>query len=283
MSQRWKTLSIYIPEWDINGIKIADINVSVVKAIYIPRNYLSKGLERKELKQPGIYFLFGSQNDIGKLQIYVWESEVLEKRLRQHDNWKDFWDNAVCFISEKNNLTKAHIKFLEHHCDKLCRDNTFLDLQSGNIPTQSSLDESNAEMCYSFFDDMKVILSTLWYSIFWENKKDKNDMLVCKGKWIEAYWYYNNNMLTVTKWSYAWWWKETWSALWTWVSGLRAALIEKGILKLVTTGKYQFTEDYVFTSLSAGAAVVLGRSANWRTEWKDSKWKTIDKIARSEK
>lgn len=36
-------------------------------------------------------------------------------------------------------------------------------------------------------------------------------------------------------------------------------------------GEYRFSQDYVFSSPSTAAAVVLGRSANGRIEWKDAK------------
>ncbi len=41
------------------------------------------------------------------------------------------------------------------------------------------------------------------------------------------------------------------------------------------TGVYQ---DYSFNSPSAAAAVILGRSANGRTEWKDVQGKTLKQI-----
>ena len=37
----------------------------------------------------------------------------------------------------------------------------------------------------------------------------------------------------------------------------------------------QFMQDYKFTSSSAAACVILGRSANGRIEWKDRDGKTI--------
>jgi len=47
----------------------------------------------------------------------------------------------------------------------------------------------------------------------------------------------------------------------------------------VSDGKhYQFSQDYVFSSPSLAAAVVLGRSANGRVEWKDSSGRTLKKL-----
>jgi len=279
MSQRWKTLSIFIPEWDVNGVKIADINVSVVKAIYVPRSHLSKWLERKELKQPWIYFLFWAKDDFGKQEVYIGESDKLFVRLKQHNASKDFWEVAICFVSEKNNLTKAHIKFLENYCDQICKENSFIELKSCNTPSPSQLDESNTEFCYSFFDDLKAILGTLGFPIFEIKKVEKNDQLICAGKWKTAYWYYQNGAILVLKGSEAWWGKEVQSA-WKWVIWSREALLKQWVLSKKDANTYIFTKDYVFSSLSTAAAVVLGRRSNGWLQWKQKNGKTIDEIMR---
>ena len=55
---------------------------------------------------------------------------------------------------------------------------------------------------------------------------------------------------------------------------LRNRLIEKGIIN----SDFVFTVDHVFSSPSLAAAVVMGRNANGRTEWKTSDKKTINMI-----
>jgi len=41
---------------------------------------------------------------------------------------------------------------------------------------------------------------------------------------------------------------------------------------------YRFTQDYAFSSPSTAAAVVLGRSANGRIEWKDGLGRTLKEL-----
>lgn len=55
---------------------------------------------------------------------------------------------------------------------------------------------------------------------------------------------------------------------------LRNSLFEKGIIDKNNV----FTRDYVFTSPSLAAAVVMGRNANGRTEWKTKDHKTLKEI-----
>jgi len=42
------------------------------------------------------------------------------------------------------------------------------------------------------------------------------------------------------------------------------------------------SQDYVFTSPSTAAAVVLGRSANGRIEWKDARGRTLKELQTQE-
>ncbi|MGH8830021.1 MAG: DUF4357 domain-containing protein [Polaromonas sp.] len=55
---------------------------------------------------------------------------------------------------------------------------------------------------------------------------------------------------------------------------VRQELIANGVLAREGDA-YRFTQDYVFSSPSTAAAVVLGRSANGRIEWKDAKGQTL--------
>ena len=47
-------------------------------------------------------------------------------------------------------------------------------------------------------------------------------------------------------------------------------------------GLYQFTQDYSFSSPSTAAAVVLGRSANGRIEWKAADGRTLKELQEAE-
>jgi hypothetical protein len=58
---------------------------------------------------------------------------------------------------------------------------------------------------------------------------------------------------------------------------LRDELIENEIIREID-GKLVFQSDYLFSSPSAAAAVVMGRSANGLIEWKDSNGKDLKYI-----
>jgi hypothetical protein len=64
----------------------------------------------------------------------------------------------------------------------------------------------------------------------------------------------------------------------TYLRELRQDLPEKQVV----SADYVFNQDYVFSSPSTAAGVILGRSANERTEWKDAKGRVLKAIQESE-
>lgn len=54
----------------------------------------------------------GTDSESGKSAVYVGEAESIRDRLRGHLD-KDFWNHVVFFVSKDENLTKAHVRYLE--------------------------------------------------------------------------------------------------------------------------------------------------------------------------
>ena len=55
---------------------------------------------------------------------------------------------------------------------------------------------------------------------------------------------------------------------------LRQKLIDENVL--INQGEYlEFSEDYIFSSPSTAAVIVMGRNANGLTEWRNKEGKTL--------
>jgi hypothetical protein len=275
---RGKTIQIYLPDGNPRGVKIAEITASIGKAVFIPRSKINEVSNRPELQGVGIYFLFGEQNEIGKSKVYIGEAETLITRLKQHNSSKDFWNVAVVFGSEKNNLNKAHVKYLESYCFDKAKEINRCELENSVNPTKSTITESDEDFVLNFFDDLKILLTTLGFPIFEELKSHKkSNSYFCKGKDALAEGEHTEEGLVVFKGSKANL-RESKSAG-SWVEGMRSKLKEKGIL-VEKDGVLEFTGDHIFNSPSAAAAVVLARRANGWIEWKRKDGKTLDEIER---
>lgn len=111
---RPQTIQIFLPDGSPRSVKIAEITNRVVKAILVPRNKLEYIASRNELKNVGVYFLFGESADKAKPMVYIGEAEDCLDRLKQHNRTKEFWNYAVAMVSKINAFTKSHAKYLEH-------------------------------------------------------------------------------------------------------------------------------------------------------------------------
>jgi len=276
---RGKTISIYIPDGNPRSFKICELMEGIVRSLFIPRSRLKDFYDKSELKEPGVYFLFGEEDEVGKSRVYIGEADPLITRLKQHntDKEKDFWKTVICFVSVKRNLNKAHIKFLENYCCEKAKELNRCTIENTTTPTRSTLTESERDFVLNFFDELKILISTLGYPIFEETKKEQKNILVCKGKDAYAEGIYSEDGFVVFKDS-----KTNLSESKTagsWVKGMRDKLKEKGIL--IQKGNVRvFTADHIFNSPSAAAATILARRANGWTEWKNKEGKTLDEKIR---
>ena len=82
------------------------------KAVAGPRSEFDGVLAREESEGSGVYFLTGSDPDSGKPTLYIGEAECIRDRIKAHLQ-KDFWNHVIYFVSKDENLTKAHIRYLE--------------------------------------------------------------------------------------------------------------------------------------------------------------------------
>src|SRR5947207_8951782 len=106
------TIKLFLPRGDAKSLRTAEISNWTGKAIAAPRTELDELLQREELDKAGVYILSGSDPLSGSPRAYIGEAEVIRDRLKQHKT-KEFWVSAIVFVSKDENLTKAHVRYLE--------------------------------------------------------------------------------------------------------------------------------------------------------------------------
>lgn len=145
-----KTIQIYLPDGNPKSIKICDINTSFVKAILIPRNKLYSIKDYEDISKQGIYFLIFDKDELNTFEVYIGEAEDLFNRLKQHDVPEKDWNKAICFVSDKNNLNKAHYKFLENHCYQKAKESDRFEIKNNVTPPQPSLSAQDRDLSLYF-------------------------------------------------------------------------------------------------------------------------------------
>ena len=110
MNKTPKTITTYLIDGNPNGIKTIFISNKISKALVIPKSSIDKIKDRTEAYQPSLYLLLNDDEN----KIYIGESENFYKRVQNHISNKDFWNLAITFFSQNNDLTKADVKYLEY-------------------------------------------------------------------------------------------------------------------------------------------------------------------------
>jgi hypothetical protein len=274
------TIQVFLPDGNPRSLKIAEITSRTVQAVLIPRAKVDDAAQRPELKNVGIYFLVGASDEDSKPMLYVGEAEECLVRLKQQNKSKDFWNTAIVVVSKTQHFTKTHIKFLESYCHNEAEKAGRFKLANASVPTKSYVSEPMEADLIDNFNTIKILVATLGYPIFDEIKKpQKKDILYCKGKEAKAEGEYTEDGLIVFSGSTCN--LEEVQSAGPYVKSYRDQLIKDGVLKK-DGNVYKFTEDYIFSSPSTAAAVILARTANGWREWKYKDGKTLDEVKRQD-
>src|ERR1041385_2486612 len=141
-----KTIKIFLIDGDPNGRMSCELSNWTGKAYKIPRIKIKDCSDRDDLGSTGVYLLFGKDEESRDI-VYIGEAETILKRLNQQLTQKDFWNEAIVFVSKDENLNKAHIKYLENRLHDIANAANRYKIENSIIPTQSSISESDrAEM-----------------------------------------------------------------------------------------------------------------------------------------
>jgi len=279
-----KKLTIFLVDGTEIGPRTVEIGNWSGKAVYCPRSSLGKILERAEFDRPGVYFLKSTPNNSNfNERIYIGEAEKLRKRLKQHlaDSDKDFTE-LVVFVSKDEMLTKSHIKYLESRIITLAKEAKTAEIDNSTQPELSLLPEADISDMEYFLEQIKLILPVVNFmslvpSIITPTTKEtftpstESIVYQIKTKKLDARMIETDKGYVVLSGSHCI--KQTSTSISDGWIKLRSKLIETGVL--IDGGEhYLFKENAVFSSISAAAAVVLGRQAAGPVEWIDKNGKT---------
>ncbi|HUM99917.1 MAG TPA: GIY-YIG nuclease family protein [Halothiobacillus sp.] len=267
------TLKMFLAYGDPKRLRTVELSNWTGKAVSGPRSEFDKVLERDESEGSGVYFLTGTDPETNKSAIYIGEAECVRDRVRSHLS-KDFWNNITFFVTKDENLTKAHIKYIEGRLIAIARA-TERAIVKNNQGSGAKLPESDREDMEVFLEKMQQVLPVLGVEAFLDKsssavhskqKEGGGDLLNCNIKGLTATGYLTPNGIVVLKGSQAVLEERSSAQKWPSVLLQRNKLIEEGALAQKNDA-YVFTKDVEFTSPSSAAATIHGGSANGLTVW----------------
>lgn len=274
MSSLGKSINLYLMDGSASGRWQATLSNWNGVAYKIPRSDLKDCGDLPELNTPGVYFLFGKDDETGKLFIYVGEADDVQKRLLQpHTFEKDssYWTEAVIFVTPDGTLEKGRVKYLENRFFTIASEAKRYIVKNGNTPPQSPMPKQIRDLLEEFIINARLILPALGYMAFEplpsSDKYDadaENELLYFsrnKGKGGSAIGRITSDGFWVLKGSYIYPQVAEYTA-----SGIKKAR-EKYAAIIDKNGALQ--EDICFGSPSYAATFVCGKNSNGLVEWKD--------------
>jgi hypothetical protein len=265
------TVRIFLANGSPTSVRTAEISNWTGKAVAGPRSQLEDILKRDEASKPGVYFLSGVNPESGRERVYIGEAEVIRNRIKGHLD-RDFWKTLVFFVSKDENLTKAHIKYLEGKLLETAHSVGRFELENAQS-SGSHLPESDAADMDVFLSRMEQLLPILGQEFLKPVVKNEIDLikaplLSCVIKGCKATGRQTDNGFVVLKGSEAVLNERPSTQKYQYAATLRASLREDGVLE-EQGDRLIFVADYEFTSPSAAAAVIHGGQANGLTSWRD--------------
>lgn len=298
-----KSIRIYLKEGSVTGIRFAEVVNQTIQALSCPRTKISELNKHfsNEINTQGVYFLIGHEQDTLKQIAYIGEAENVWDRLKNHDSKKDFWNEVIVFTSKDDNLTKSHIKYLESRIIQIANETKRYGLKNSNNPTLSSLPLPDRDAMEEFLSNIKILTGTLGHKFLENPIAVKNipktnvpltatteDDIIANAigdlelnlnvSGIKALAIQTNEGLVVLEES-----RVSNNPTKNYGYGsLRDTLIAENVIQTEPTGDLYFTQNYLFSSASAAAAVILGYSVNGRNVWKNEAGKSIKEIEKNE-
>lgn len=294
MMGRGKSINLFLMDGEAGGrIKCTLANWTGV-AYKIPRTELDRCRERDDLKQSGVYFLFGTSDKTEKGIVYIGQAgarkngEGILNRLQEHKRnpEKDYWTEAIVFTTSNNSFGPTEISYLENRFCNLAIEANRYEVKNSNDPTLGNITEEKECEMEEFIDYAKVIMGTLGHKLFEPISKpvgNNQEEILSKaddvvrlhleraiknvGK-VEASGVQTTEGFVVLKGSHI-------SLV---DDDTIPAVIKERRKKVSVDQNGEMQEDMLFTSPSYAAMFVIGKSANGLTSWKTESGQTLKSI-----
>ena len=247
-----RSVRLFLVDGTPQGMRTAEVGNWTGLALVCPRTDLARLSARQEVRRSGVYILVGpSESSPSGLAVYVGEGDEVWSRLSSHDDTKDFWTWVVMFVSKDDNLTKAHVRWLEAILVREIKKAKRAEVVNGNEPTGGKLPEADTADMETFFENVRLLLPTLGVNVFateamaGTGSKEK-EALRLELKWEDARaeCLVIDGQFVVQAGSTAR--AVEVESLGGWVRTLRATLKENGVLVPERNGLLRFSQSYAF-------------------------------------
>ncbi len=272
---RSKRINLVLHHGTPYGIKTAEMSNWNGKVVVCPRQALKQLSDLDISDDPAVYMLFNREENL----LYIGETDSLKTRITHHTQTKDFWEELIACTSPE--LTKTEVKYLEHALHQRLQKDGLVELQNNTSPKTPTIRKEMQDAMDEFIDHVSDILLSLGFTFMGVSQEIQQSAgegteVHCEGKNTKAAGIYSESGLLVRRGSVMR--KVMTESTPEKYKQMQRSLLSEGLLNQRDENTLVFTEDHLFSSPSAAATMVLGRSANGLREWKTKDGNSIKSL-----
>ena len=293
MSNRSKNINMFLMDGEVTG-KIKCTLSNWTGVIYkIPRIQLADLKLRDEMKQSGIYFLFGRDEEKQKDITYIGQATTRKNgegvllRVQEHtrDSHADYFNDVIILTTQNNSFSPTEISYLENKFTQLAKESGRFIVKNSNDPNPGNVTEEKESELDEIVENTLMIVGTLGYRVFVPMTKksekdlpdDQSSYLYLKRKSKKS-----NKVIEARC--------ERTSEGFVVLEGSQIEVIDSNVIpaslqklrkELIDTNVIKdgiLQEKQLFSSPSYAAAFVIGMNTNGRMDWKDKDGKTLKEL-----
>lgn len=258
-----------------DGIRICRVEGESLVTVVVPREKLAEARHLPELPFRGVYYLLDEDHGVLS-RVYAGQTTQGLARLEAHKAKKEFWNKAVMFLDDDNNIDRDVLDSLEAKAIDYVHNHGSYETDNSATPSPR-LSPYKEERVEELHASILFRMRALGYDL------DRADAMPTTGPAL----FHTKRTGARASGRYN---KDTGS--FTVLAGSevdlsRAVLKNQGAIAArrqlfgEVSGRVVLADDVEFASPSAAAVFVLGGSQNGWTEWVDDFGQTLDRVYRS--
>lgn len=293
MEKRSKNINMFLMDGEVTG-KIKCTLSNWTGVIYkIPRIQLGDLKSRDEMKQSGIYFLFGRDEDKQKDVTYIGQATTRKNgegvllRIQEHtrDTHADYFNDVIILTTQNNSFGPTEISYLENKFTQLAKEAGRYIVKNGNDPNPGNVTEEKESELDEIVENTLMIIGTLGYRAFVPMTKEVSQDLTDNHStylYLKRKTKKSNKVIEATC--------ERTTEGFVVLEGSQVEIKDSPYLpaslkemrqNLIVSRVIQdgvLKEKQLFSSPSYAAAFLLGMQTNGRTDWKDQDGRTLKEL-----
>lgn len=161
-----RLIKLFITGEDPRSLRTVELDNWSGMAVMGRPTYFKRALEREELSRSCLYLLIESAGIDDIPEVYVGESDDFAQRYVA-TKFPIAFDNFVVFTNKDENLTRAHVKWLELKVWELLTENEGkVTVANKARPTGSKLPEAEVASMITFLGNVIYVLEALGFEFF---------------------------------------------------------------------------------------------------------------------